>query len=371
MMTFLFLVLVLLCPSVALAGGVAFSGASAGSTGVPACFLIAGQSNMFTNGSGSTQAQDDLHTSPNSHSSKWWLFTWDTQHPLTHASITGSSAGTYSPWVSFANEWQRVVGATVEIFVAPVGASCLTSDDGDDADCGVAGGENEPHWKPDHDDGVITGFADRGDSKHVTVTSIGHDRAVSSYIQIVGTTNYNDTFRVVSVPTVDTFDIVAVWPGGDDGAATWIGSRYNVMVAKATTRKLRGCLRAVLWGQGECEMRTSCSTAPSTNKDDDMEDALGALADRIWADLRVPTLAVIATDYSGLPGGVCPPTGAPSAGRQDVRAGIIAAIAANAHLYAGPDVYDLELKADCSHFYDVKGFGERWVAALQAAGLAY
>ncbi len=72
-------------------------------------------------------------------------------------------------------------------------------------------------WWVYHND--ITAFADAGGGQ-VTVTSVGHGRANSDSVKIIGTTNYNGTF-IISNVTTDTFEITNTWVS-DDGTGKWL-----------------------------------------------------------------------------------------------------------------------------------------------------
>lgn len=67
---------------------------------------------------------------------------------------------------------------------------------------------------------TITAFADGGDNKSTTVTSTGHGLSVGYTVHIKGTTSYNGTFTVLTVPSADTFTIQCTYVA-DDATGTF------------------------------------------------------------------------------------------------------------------------------------------------------
>lgn len=79
-------------------------------------------------------------------------------------------------------------------------------------------------------DDDISAYAtyDSGASTLVTAATT-HELSAGNYIAITGTTNYNELYEVLSVPSTVTFEIDKAWDGNDDGQGTF--ARGDALIA--------------------------------------------------------------------------------------------------------------------------------------------
>jgi len=174
------------------------------------------------------------------------------------------------------------------------------------------------------------------------VTSCGAPGYSSAWPTLANTwqANVGEPIRLIRLAVgatclaADPLDNGCTWDDlGTDPEPRWgpaAGTSYANMLTRVAALGPGSSLRAVLWVQGECESASDCDLTPNGRGDidGDYQAALEDFADNIQSDFGVPVIASPISDYSGLPGGVCVPTGAPSAGRVEVHDGIVDAIAA-------------------------------------------
>lgn len=143
----------------------------------------------------------------------------------------------------------------------------------------------------------------------------------------------------------------------EEGEPLWdpdTGSLYSRLLERAALSQEIGFPPpvAVLWHQGECESDASDS---ATVIQASYRDALLNLADHIWTDLRIPTIAALISVVN--------------AKDTAVREGILEAVELRPYLFLGPETNDIELQPDGVHVEDVVTLGRRWSDSVDRAGL--
>ena len=104
--------------------------------GLPAVFLIMGQSNIYGGSEGASITVPDAPGASNS-----IAIVQNVRGAVTDARIIHWATGS-SPWPAFTKKWQEEVGGNVILLFTAQGGTCLASDP-DDADCGGGAG---PLW---------------------------------------------------------------------------------------------------------------------------------------------------------------------------------------------------------------------------------